>query len=44
MSVLTKLCADVKAEIPRAVLEIAFLGDMGRENRFATSLDFQIIQ
>ncbi|WBF04811.1 hypothetical protein [Erwinia phage vB_Ea277G] len=44
MSVITKLIADVKAEIPRQVLEIAFLGDMGRENRFASNLDFQIRQ
>lgn len=44
MSVITKLIADVKAEIPRAVLEVAFLGDMGRENRFASNLDFQIRQ
>lgn len=44
MSVIQKLIADVKAEIPRAVLEVAFLGDMGREHRFASNLDFQIRQ
>lgn len=44
MSVITKLIADVKAEIPRAVLEVAFLGEIGRENRFANNIDYQIRQ
>lgn len=42
MSVIDKLIFEIKQEIPRQVLEVAFLKRMGRNTQFAGGLDWEI--
>lgn len=42
MSVIDKLIFEIKQEIPRPVLEVAFLKRMGRNHKYAGGLDWEI--
>ena len=42
MSVIDRAIADVRRKIPRQVLEIAFLGDIGRANRHGQNIEWYI--
>lgn len=42
MSVIDKAIAEVRRKIPRQVLEVAFLGDIGRANRYGQGIEWYI--